>query len=798
MERQRTPLTKTARIRRWLLAQQHIFYHTDAPAERTRLMLLQQSFAAFLGWSLSRAALLFSVTPLPVALLCATATALPATVVGLLFGLWQGAAHPHLTLLCATVGLLARLFYRLYRYPAGSEHAEARRNYRRALLDRIRRILCTIGKTPDESGKGENEQAEPQIRPLPVSLRTLAATIAGTVGSLVLCIRDQFSFYALFGACVFLLLTPVACALLCFSLDSSGDDTLSLRTVCGHAFLLISVCFCLRSVFLLIVSVAVVFLLTLSLELARKRGVLAAMLCTLLGGAVIDVTALPPLLLTVLLYSLLQPKWKRGALFPALIGGLACTLGGGAQLFRALAPSICCGILLSGVLLALAEHTTHATEAETVRYQHDATLAALTAERIRSERLSARLCAISGSFSGLGEVLMRMGNSPSLSQGAFTHGDEREHAEQFSKNCSIMAGLLKDVLATDAMHVSPDDERAMQLGQALRERGAQFRRVTCLVGHGRCYVRIHGCSPSHVGLSGEQMHRITERITGCTLRAPIYDEQSEEGGAYLLRPRPRLSMQCCYRSLAAGQPHAPYEQMLPTPENKKAPFCGDTVRLFTDGQDRFYALICDGMGTGEQAALTSGISVMLLERMLRAGVGMDTALTLLNQYLRTRCGEMTEVTSTVDLLSLDLFSGKARFIKSGAAQTLILRGGKLYGVSCRTFPLGILSGIDVQIIPFHLEEGDVILMMSDGVSDALLHDTGFSVALDGEDEGDAVQEATYAAVPRDEAWLWEIFQEISVADEAATLRVLDRILVNAREYGAIDDMTVVVLKVREG
>ena len=219
--------------------------------------------------------------------------------------------------------------------------------------------------------------------------------------------------------------------------------------------------------------------------------------------------------------------------------------------------------------------------------------------------------------------------------------------------------------------------------------------------------------------------------------------------------------------------------------SKSAP-CGDSIRFFSDGQERFFALLCDGMGSGEDAAAISGICVSFLERLLRAGVGIDSALTLLNRHLCSRTSPAAEITSTVDLISMDLFSGKAHFIKSGAADSLILRGDQWYTVSSRTYPLGVLHSVDAQIIPFPLQAGDQILMMSDGVMDTLLPEAIASIS--GIDANAAQLDLTDQP-----GWLYALLDTASLDSEASVRDFLDRILTSARQRGSADDMTVAML-----
>jgi stage II sporulation protein E len=121
------------------------------------------------------------------------------------------------------------------------------------------------------------------------------------------------------------------------------------------------------------------------------------------------------------------------------------------------------------------------------------------------------------------------------------------------------------------------------------------------------------------------------------------------------------------------------------------------------------------MGSGAQAAFVSGVCAMFIEKMLSAGNRADITLRMLNNVIRSEnmgCGE--ECSVTVDLLELDLMSGTASFIKSGAAPTYIARGDTVYKIYSRTMPVGIIKDADARITKFDTKPGDLIVMISDG------------------------------------------------------------------------------------
>ena len=143
---------------------------------------------------------------------------------------------------------------------------------------------------------------------------------------------------------------------------------------------------------------------------------------------------------------------------------------------------------------------------------------------------------------------------------------------------------------------------------------------------------------------------------------------------------------------------------------------GDSVNLFSNKKDYFYALISDGMGAGREAALTSGLCSVFLEKMLRAGNRAWTSLRMLNNMIRSRGADsLRECSSTVDLLELDLITAEASFIKSGAAPSFVVRGKTVHRLQSGTAPIGIIRALDAQATSFSLRPGDTGVLISDGI-----------------------------------------------------------------------------------
>lgn len=155
--------------------------------------------------------------------------------------------------------------------------------------------------------------------------------------------------------------------------------------------------------------------------------------------------------------------------------------------------------------------------------------------------------------------------------------------------------------------------------------------------------------------------------------------------------------------------------------------------------DRLMLVISDGMGSGTAAARESAQTVRLLSRFLSADVSMELALETVNELMLARTD--ADMFATVDLCVIDLGSGEAEFSKLAACQSLIVRGGEPICISGGRLPLGILEGVTPSMVRVQLQPGDVILMASDGVMDAVDERDLVSV-LRKNGNADALAEAT--------------------------------------------------------
>lgn len=139
---------------------------------------------------------------------------------------------------------------------------------------------------------------------------------------------------------------------------------------------------------------------------------------------------------------------------------------------------------------------------------------------------------------------------------------------------------------------------------------------------------------------------------------------------------------------------------------------GDSTACFESSESKFYAILCDGMGSGQSARLTSLLCTGFLQKLLKRGADKELSLMSLNNFVRARGKESS---CTIDLLELDLITGNGKLLKSGAAPTFIKRGDNVFKLESKTMPIGIMKRLDAESHSFEIKQGDICIMLSDGV-----------------------------------------------------------------------------------
>lgn len=173
----------------------------------------------------------------------------------------------------------------------------------------------------------------------------------------------------------------------------------------------------------------------------------------------------------------------------------------------------------------------------------------------------------------------------------------------------------------------------------------------------------------------------------------------------------RLDQRCGFRIA----PSPTYKVEIGKAKVASQEISGDNQITFEIASSKVAIVLSDGMGVGLKAHTESNVALRLLERMIKAGYDLATSVSLINRLLIVR--NQDDMFVTIDLVVVDLFTGQLEFVKIGAAPSFIKRGREVEIIHNHTLPVGVLSEVDIESDRRMLQEGEVLVMTTDGVLD---------------------------------------------------------------------------------
>ena len=123
------------------------------------------------------------------------------------------------------------------------------------------------------------------------------------------------------------------------------------------------------------------------------------------------------------------------------------------------------------------------------------------------------------------------------------------------------------------------------------------------------------------------------------------------------------------------------------------------------------------MGSGPEACAQSELVLDLMEQFLEAGFSQTTALRMINSAIVLR--PEAPVFATVDLASIDLYTGVCQFVKVGAAPSFLKKDHRVECIPGAGLPAGVCSELDLTPYRLRLRDGSLLFLVTDGVISAL-------------------------------------------------------------------------------
>lgn len=275
-------------------------------------------------------------------------------------------------------------------------------------------------------------------------------------------------------------------------------------------------------------------------------------------------------------------------------------------------------------------------------------------------------------------------------------------AEQFL----YMADKLSQV-ATESYQFIPEESRQFkQLYRHLKKEGVEIKHVYFMENENR-----------------DGVLEITMRTFQNHGRIPVADVADALGLYYDMRLRASVHsayfVEEYYQSFTFVQEPA-YQVLSGEATAVKAgeEISGDNILISESMDGHVLFMLADGVGSGAEANTHSERVLDFMEKFLVAGYTKETAIQVLNGML-LQDGEETAM-STLDICDLDLYKGVCEFHKIGGAVSFHKRDHLVEKIWIDNLPLGAFHTLDLDVVRRRLEEGDYIIMLTDGIIEGLM------------------------------------------------------------------------------
>ncbi|MBR3864432.1 MAG: SpoIIE family protein phosphatase [Clostridia bacterium] len=149
-------------------------------------------------------------------------------------------------------------------------------------------------------------------------------------------------------------------------------------------------------------------------------------------------------------------------------------------------------------------------------------------------------------------------------------------------------------------------------------------------------------------------------------------------------------------------------------------YSGDCHMLTKINNGKFMVTLCDGMGSGKSAQINSSLAISLFENFYKIGLTNQNATNLCNKLLSVCTSESF---STLDCAIFDLYEKTVNVIKLGASYGFLICDDEVKILENNSLPLGILEEITPNYYTYPIKSGDLLVVLSDGVSDAFFSST---------------------------------------------------------------------------
>jgi len=132
---------------------------------------------------------------------------------------------------------------------------------------------------------------------------------------------------------------------------------------------------------------------------------------------------------------------------------------------------------------------------------------------------------------------------------------------------------------------------------------------------------------------------------------------------------------------------------------------------------QLFGVLADVSGKGVSASLLSSMLLGCLQMQLRGGLPLDEALNRLNRFLCEKTSASRFVTMFAFIMNSD---GSARYISAGHNPSYVFRAAanQIEELNSNNMIVGAFQFATYEAAPLNLEAGDILLVYSDGLTEA--------------------------------------------------------------------------------
>lgn len=279
-----------------------------------------------------------------------------------------------------------------------------------------------------------------------------------------------------------------------------------------------------------------------------------------------------------------------------------------------------------------------------------------------------------------------------------------EGRELLASQFSNMAGSVSEIIQDFNSNIKVDVDAENNIRRILDRNNLKYKDIFCLINkNDRLIVRLkmevcggrQSCIKDFLPYIDEALHRNMCIVDeGCNI------DIKDNSCTVTYEEAPKYHVGSYARRLCKGDEK----------------FSGDSFCFSKLSDGTYMTILSDGMGSGPQAEQESNAAVELIEKFAHTGFNKITAINTVNSIMTLKFSA-DEKFSTVDLSSIDLYTGQAEFMKVGAVASFIKSASKVDVIKSKTLPMGVLDKVDIDIINKKVKNGDIVVMLTDGALD---------------------------------------------------------------------------------